>query len=448
MKKAAAVIVLILVAAAGGGTFYARQRAGQEMQAGLAAFRASLPPGSTFSYATAEPSLLSRSAHLTGVALGVRRGAFTAATADAAPGPGNSLRHLALTKLTSSSAGGQATAESLEVDNLGLPAQAAGLSEIDPATVTFDHGELRGLAVLANDQLKFAAKDATIDHYGTGQGSSADLAGLDLQNTGPGAIHAQLERLYARRLPLAEMVARAEAAGSAAGFQTLHYDAGLSGLSMSDDGKPMLTLASLDLGSDPAGASFDDHLAMHGLVVQADAQLTPALAQLGYQQLQAEAQMHAVETHDTRQLRMDKFDVDAVGMGRLHLAIGMDNMPETAAGAAGQGIGQMVAGMMQMQLQRLSATYDDQGLTPKYLAMLAAQQGTTPDALKRQGEAALAGVASQGNAPPAITDPLRAFLDDPRRLVVRMEPPQPLTLGDLAGGASADPQRLGLTVTN
>ncbi len=442
MKKAAAVIVLVLLVAAGGGYFYARQRAGQEMEAGLAAFRASLPPKSTFSYATAAPSLLSRSAHLTDVALSAHGAAYTAATADVSPGPGNSLRHLALSKLTSKAPGGEAAADSLAMDNLGLPVLAAGAAEIDPAAVTFDHGELHGLTVSATDGTKFAARDVAIDHYGAEQQGTADLAGLDLQTGATAAVHAQIEHFYARRVPLAEMVARAEATGSTAGFPNPHYDAGLSALSLSVQGKKLLTLASLDLGSDPAAsASFDDHLALHGLVLQADAQLTPALAQLGYQQMQADAQMHAVESHDTRQLRMDKLDIDAAGMGQLHLAMGLDGMPEKTAGIG-------LAELLQTRLQGLTVAYDDQGLAAKYLAMLAAQQGTTPDALKQQGKAVLAGAAAQARLPPAITDPLRAFLDDPRRLVIMLAPPQPVALGELAGGASADPQRLGLAVTN
>ena len=210
---------------------------------------------------------------------------------------------------------------------------------------------------------------------------------------------------------------------------------------MSVQGKPLLTLASLDLGSDPAGASFDDHMALHGLVLQADGPLTPALAQLGYQQVQAEAQMHAMEDHGARQLRMDKLDIDAAGMGRLHLAMGLDDMPEATAGIG-------LAELLKVRLQGLTVAYDDQGLAAKYLAMLAAQQGTTPDALKQQGKAVLAGAAAQARLPPAITDPLRAFLDDPRRLVVTLAPPQPVALADLAGGAGADPRRLGLAVSN
>ena len=440
MKKAAALVVLILVAA-GGAYLYARQRAGQEMEARLAAFRASLPAGSTFSYASAAPRLLGRSAHLTGVALSARSAAYTAETADVTPGPGNSLRHLALTKLTSKAAGGEAAADSLAVDNLGLPVLAASVAEIDPAAVTFDHGELHGLSVSAYDGTKLAAKDVAIEHYGAGQQSAAELAGLDLQTAATTAIHAQVEQFHARRAPLADMVARAEATGSTAGFPNPHYDAGLSALSMSVQGKKLLTLASLDLGSDPAGASFDDHLALHGLVLQADGPLIPALAQLGYQQVQADAQMHAMEDHDARQLRMDKLDIDAAGMGRLHLAMELDDMPERTAGID-------IGALLQTRLQGLTVAYDDQGLAAKYLAMLATRQGTTPEALKQQGKAALAAAAAQAGLPPAVIDPLRAFLDDPRRLVVTLTPPQPVALADLAGGAGNDPQRLGLMVTN
>lgn len=441
MKKAA-VVILILLAAAGGGYLYARQRAGQEMEAGIAAFRASLPPGSTFSYATAAPSLLGRSANLTGVALSVHGAAYTAAAADVAPGPGNSLRRLTLSNLTSKAAGGEAAADSLAVDNLGLPVLAANAADIDPAAVTFDHGELHGLTVSALDGTKFAAKDVTVDHYGAGQQGDAALTGLDLQTATATAMHVQIDDFHARRVPLAEMVARAEATGSTAGFPNPHYDAGLSALRLSVQGKPLLTLASLDVGSDPAAsASFDDHLALHGLVLQADPQLTPALMQLGYQQVQADAQMHAVESHDTRQLRMDKFDIEAAGMGRLHLAMGLDDMPEKTAGIG-------LPELLQTRLQGLTVGYDDQGLAAKYLAMLAAQQGTTPDALKQQGKVVLAAAAAQAKLPPAITDPLRAFLDNPRRLVVTLAPPQPIALAELAGGASADPQRLGLAVSN
>ncbi len=451
MKRTAAVVValIVLLAAAGGGYFYARQRAAQEMEAGLAAFRASLPPGSTFSYASAEPSLLSRSAHLTGVALSAHGVAYTAATADVAPGPGSSFRHLALTRLTSHSAGGEAAADSLAVDNLGLPVLAADVAEVDPAAVTFDHGEVHGLTTLAGDKTKLAAKQVTIDHYGAGQASAADMNGLDLQTAATPAVHAQVDHLYARRAPLAELVAHYRTSGSAAPLPNLSYDAGLAQLALSVGGKPLVTLASLDLGSDPAANDvLNSHTMMHGLVVQADDQATPMLGRLGYPQLQADLQMQAAVDRNARQVRIDKFDIDAAGMGRLHLAMGLDNMPEAAMGA-GASLEKAILVFQQARLQGLSVSYEDHGLVPKYLAMLAAQQGVTPEALKQLGQRQLAAAAAQANLPPAVTDPVHAFMEDPKRLAITVAPPQPLPLADLAGRAGADPQRaLGLVVTN
>ncbi len=177
--------------------------------------------------------------------------------------------------------------------------------------------------------------------------------------------------------------------------------------------------------------------------------LTPGLSELGYDRFQGGMQMHAMVDRAAQQMRMDQLDVDAPAMGRLHLALGLDNVPyETITPASGQVDGMAFIAMLQARLQSAELTYEDHSLAGKALAAAAAKQNTTPAALKQTDIAMLNATGAQLHLGPAVLGPIAAFINDPHRLVVAVRPPQPIVLMNLSGVAT-DPQRgLGLTVTN
>lgn len=450
MKKIVAIAVVVVIVAAGGAYYFVRQRAGQQMDAALAAFRESLPPGSTFTYADAAPDVFQRSAHLTTVALTTNGTAYTADTVDLAPGDGRTLRHFAMTKVTAKAPGSTATADSIGADGLTLPLLASSATQIDPAAVTFDHAALHGLHASPQGGGSIDATDISADGYGTGRPTTVDLAGLLMQPTGVAVDRVSLDHFRLRGILLADIVARAESGAGAWPRNNKDYGAELTSLAVNAKGKPLMTLGSFTAGSDPAGNDrLNTRMDMKDLVVMADPVLTPGLTQLGYDRFQGSMQMRATVDEAGQQLRMQAFDVDAPAMAHLHLALGLDNVPFGAMNqSASMGSAAALVALVQARLQSLDIVYDDHSFAAKATALAASQAGVSVDQFKQMQQAQLDAVAAQGKLPPAVVDPVRAFLKDPHRLSISVKPPQPIALGSLMAVA-ADPQRmLGLTVTN
>lgn len=449
MKKIAAVVVAIVIVAGSGAYYVALQRAAEQMGAGIAAFRTGLPPGSSFAYASASPELFSRSGHFTDVTLKTNGKTVTAATLDVSPGDGRTLRHLDATNVTGKAPGMQLNMDRFDVDALTMPMLAANVVDIDPASVTFDHAAAHGLHSTPDGGGSLDATDMVVDGYGTGKVTTIDLAGIAANLKGAAVDHVSLDHARLRGLPLADVIAHAQS-GDGAWPRSLDYALDMTKLSVTAGGKPFVSLASLTTGLDPKGTDqFETRFDMKDLVVIATPGLTPGLSELGYDRFQGGMQMHAMVDRAAQQMRMDRLDIDAPAMGRLHLALGLDNVPyQTMAPASGQVNGTAFLAMLQARLQSAEVTYEDRSLANKAFAATAAKQNTTPAALKQADITMLNATGAQLHLSPAVLNPITAFINDPNRLVIAVKPPQPIELMKLSGVAT-DPQRgLGLTVTN
>lgn len=445
----AGAVLVVAAAAAGGAYALARQRAAERMDAAVAEFRASLPPGWSLGYASASPQLFSRSGHFTGVTLTMDGQTVTAATLDVSPGEGRTLRHLAATQVAAKDPDPRVGMDRFEADALTLPATATSLADIDLAAVSFDHAAAHGVHVVPDEGGSMDAADVTVDGYGAGRPTTIDLAGFAANLNATAVDHVGLDHARLRGLMLADLIAQARS-GAPAWPHGLDYDLDLSKLSVTAGGKPFVTFASLSTASTPKGPDqIETRFDLTDLVVIATPGLTPGLSQLGYDRFQGGMQMHAVADRAAGQMRMDRLDLDAPAMGRLHLALGLDNIPySTIAPASGQVNGMAFLGMLQARLQSAELTYEDRSLVGKAFAAAAAEQNTTPAALKQAAIAMVNATGAQLHLGSAVLDPVVAFINDPHRLAVTVRPPQPVALIPLARLA-ADPQRvLGLTVSN
>ena len=450
MKKIAAFVVIVVAAAACGGYYVVRHRAAEQMDAAIADFRASLPPGSSFSYASATPEPFSRSGHFTDAALTTDGKTVTAATLDVSPGEGRTLRHVSATAVTGKAAGTQVSMDRFDIDALTMPAVPTNMADIDPAAITFDHLAAHGLhSVPEGGDGSIDVADMVVDGYGAGRPITVDAAGVVFKLKDTVVDGANLDHVRLRGLLLADLVARARS-GAGAWPRTVDYTLDMGKLSVTAAGKPFLTLASLTTGSEPKGTEgVESRFDMKDLVVMATPGLTPALSDLGYDRFQGDLQMHATADRAAQQMRMDRLDVDAPAMGRLHLTLGLDNVPyQTIAPASGEINSMALLATLQARLQSAELTYEDHSLAGKVLAAAAAKQNTTPAALKQTAVATLNATGAQLHLSPAVLDPIAAFINDPHRLVVTVRPPQPVVLMNLSGVAVDPQRRLGLTATN
>ncbi len=449
MKKTAAIVVAVVIVAGAGAYYVARQRAGEQMAAGIAAFRTSLPPGSSFTYASAAPELFSRSGHFTNVVLTGNGRTVTAATLDVSPGEGRSLRHLDATTVTGKAPGTQVSMDRFDIDGLTIPVLATEIADIDPAAVTFDHAAAHGLHSTPAGGGSLDATDIVVDGYGAGKATTIDIAGIAANLSGTAVDHVSLDRVRLRGLLLADVIGRA-LSDIGAWPRTLDYALDMTKLAMTAGGKPFVTLASLATASDPKGSDrFETRFDMQDLEVIDTPGLTPGLSELGYDRFRGGMQMHAMVDRTAQQMRMDRLDIDAPAMGRLHLALGLDNVPyETMTPASGQVNSMAFIAMLQARLQSVELTYEDHSFVDKAFTAAAARQNTTSAALKQADIAMLNATGAQLHLSPAVLDPVAAFIKDPRRLAVTIKPPQPIVLMNLSSVATDPQRRLGLTVTN
>lgn len=113
----------------------------------------------------------------------------------------------------------------------------------------------------------------------------------------------------------------------------------------------------------------------------------------------------------------------------------------------------MLGLMQQLNLHGAKLRFDDNTLTQKVLAFVAAQQGAQPADIANQAKAILPFAMMQLNNPQLtaeVSAAVNAFLDNPESLEISIEPENPIPFALVAAGAmtapQALPQQLGLRV--
>lgn len=115
---------------------------------------------------------------------------------------------------------------------------------------------------------------------------------------------------------------------------------------------------------------------------------------------------------------------------------------------AGSSMPAATAAMMGVTLEQASLVWTDASLTDRLFKVAASQAGTTPDIIR--GQLAMPILAAGVMVPdqPDVADQLSAFLTHPHKLTVMMNPPQKITLGEVAGApATSRAHLLGLHVS-
>ena len=444
-KIVVAVVCVAALAAAGYG--YARFKANQIMAAGLANFTDSLPPGASLVYASAEPRLLSRSAHLTGVRLVMPGATYTAAEADIAPDGPDRLRFLRLRDAVETAASATTSIASVEAEQVSVAGDAAWTGSFEPKATRASHIALHGVHFAGADQTEMTIADCTLDNYGPGRPATLDLRAVGV--SAPGGLVGRLDIAHIK-LAGVDLTRLMPPADTGFGLSPPGADplAEASGLRVMAGGKPLISVASV--------AASLTHLAVTDLVVLADDQLTPGLRQAGYDRFQGTLVVDGALDVAARRLRIDQVDLLAANMAHAHLAVALDNLPPDLLGPAldARHLQLGLAELIGLQLRSLDFSLEDRSLTGKLLAAAAAQRGVPPAQLLAVVQSQVQALAAQYRVPDAASAPVLAFLADPHWLVVAAHPPQPvpviglLSLIRSAPGQPLGSQALGLQVTN
>ncbi len=102
-----------------------------------------------------------------------------------------------------------------------------------------------------------------------------------------------------------------------------------------------------------------------------------------------------------------------------------------------------------VSLSRMKLELTDKSVVDRVINLVAAQQNTTPKAVKIQAKAGLAAMAFTGNA--ELSDGLSKMIDDGGTLTVEINPPQPLSpdaMKDVQSNPFGITKKLGLRVTH
>ncbi len=442
MKRVLIAAVVILVALGAGGA-YVMYYARQQLEAGLARARASLPPGATLTYASADPQIFSRSAVLKDVKLVINGVTYTAAEADVAPDTDTRLRHLTLRDVTEVDPGSKETAASIVLDGVTAP---GGPAAMDPKTVMFDHLQMHDFHYAQSPGAeRMRIGDLTLDNYGLGRPSTLDMRTVHVTGDNNGIDDATADRITVANFDLAQLV---PPAGTPTPASLQNASGRIEGMTINVDGKPLITAAAIDTGSKlDSPDQLTSHMTVRDFVVLANAKQTPKLLQMGYDRAQVNVQFDSVLNRAAKQFRITRFDVAGVGMGHSHMEAAFDNLPPGLLDPQGtpDAAQAALAGLVGVQLRSLTVSYDDESLFDKLRTMMAAEQHVPPATLNAGAENLLAGLG----LPDAVTAPARAFLANPHRLAVTLAPPQPVAVAAIPFmPRDGVVQSLGLQVTN
>lgn len=387
LVAALAVLAILLT----GGWLVLRQVAQTRLQSGIAQFRAGLGPDAEFTYATATTAPWRLGADFTDARVR-RQGVVTTAS------------HVALTRAGSRHIG-RATLRDVRLDGDGIGASA---SVIDASDLSTDVG---GTAPL---QGPFSSSPASSLNVWIGRLRAHDIE-----------LHASVKPAESIRIKDAALDQQRD------GQDGFIQQAAFDGVGFSSGGAPTVTA---------------DHVAEHarwsrggraladsdttGLWFPSVSALGQQLGQFGYQGAHGSAHTSMRYDRQAGTMFIEPLSIRLDGIAVLALSLGLDHLPALE--------GRTVSAMLlaQASLTGLTLRYDDAGLAGHVLATMAQRSGVTRAQFLAALTANLNSSMPNQNGQEAIR-----FLNDPRRFVIALRPPVPLSaagIASLQGRAAQD----------
>jgi hypothetical protein len=251
----------------------------------------------------------------------------------------------------------------------------------------------------------------------------------------------------------------------------MYEKAGIGELSLKRDGKQIFHLA--DFHVDVTRPQGDDPLRFDGIAESFAAEISEtgdpmtdeAIRALGYQHVEGSFAASGDWTPRTGEGALDSFRITVKDAGTLDIGARIGGLtPETARslqairgniakaprGEKRQPITALGALIEQLTLVGASVSFQDDSLTGKILDYVAAGQSVDRGEIVARAKQTLPLALMTLNDPEAAVEAagaLSAFLDDPKNLTIRAEPPNPVPLRDIIGGSMlALPQILGVKI--
>ncbi len=453
LAAAAAVVV------ATGATLYARHEGQSALARAVAAFRAGLPPGASFTYAGSAVHPLSQSVELTAVALREPSGALLTASRLTIGGAGQRISSLHATGLRLAGAGAGisvSTASALDATDIAVPIPPPGRpAPFDPATLTFATMTLHDFA-FRTAGVSVIAASAEIGHYGFGRASSLDLRTVSVPLAGAGRIdRAGFARLTGTGFDLAALLGALEhhvALPPSAPQYRLELDQGYlaSGQdAVASIGSFTVTSAAVRTGAVGLGTT-----ALTGFAFRpTDAADRARLQAIGLERISGNAFSRATYTVAGGLMDIAPATIEVDGIGTLETNLALAHVDVAGLARAGNAPAALLAAAGDAQLATLRMRFADAGLLDRAFALGARQTGSSPAGVRAMAVARVEDDPSLASLPGGDADrrAFSAFIASGGTLDVAIHPTAPVTLASLAETLHDDPATviggLGLTVS-
>ena len=140
-------------------------------------------------------------------------------------------------------------------------------------------------------------------------------------------------------------------------------------------------------------------------------------------------------------------DVTLHDLGTLHLTGTVSGYVAPAGPSASPAAA--LAGLMGVTIQNATLAWDDASLTGRIFKVVAEQSHTTPALVRAQLAMPIVALSVLLPEQPDAADQLTHFLDNPRKLTITLNPPEKMTLGQVAAAPAAQrAQLLGVHVSS
>ncbi len=140
-------------------------------------------------------------------------------------------------------------------------------------------------------------------------------------------------------------------------------------------------------------------------------------------------------------------DITLHDLGTLHASGSFSGFVQPAGPSASPAAA--IAGLMGTTIQNATLVWEDHSLTNRIFKVVAGQSHTTPALIRAQLAIPIVALSVLLPEQPDAADQLTRFLDNPQRLTVTLNPPQKMTLGEVAQApATQRAQLLGVQINS
>jgi len=315
----------------------------------------------------------------------------------------------------------------------GLVVPQGGGGPPEPDKVRIDALSMNGVQTSGDLDMRLAT--LSLENWVAGQPVRFAMEGLQMNGLDGGLVDGlRMARLAINGIDIGNTIAalmRNQSPPNLVGRAAIELDR----LELSGGGRPVGALGEMRVAADvtnPNGSGTGT-IALRGIRVEPVPMIAEWLTRFGYQAVDAE--ITAATAYDAASGRVELRDLTVAGrdVGTLTFSLVMDGVTQDRAQSAA---------FEEMRLISMGLTYADASLFRRFLAMQSAQTRTPEPQLREQFAAMAGGALSQPGQ--AALDPIRNAVQrfirgEAQTVAIRVNPPQPIKLGDMQGGPPSSP---------